>query len=73
MNNNDGLRGFALKMIEQRATEAQKQSPEMKELIRIIKENDSEAGIKFANNFCQARNISPQDAVGNALKDFGLG
>lgn len=68
-----GIRGFALSMIEKRLTEKQKKSPEVQEIIRIIKENDEAKGIEFADNFCKANGISRQDAVGNALKTFGLG
>lgn len=70
---NSGIRGFALSMLDKRLTEQQKQSPEVQEIIRIIKENDEAKGIEFADNFCKARGISRQDAVGNALKDLGLG
>lgn len=72
MMNNAGIRGFALKMLEERLTTDQKSNPQVRELVRIIKENDEEAGVRFATNFCKSRNIEPQDAVGNALKDFGL-
>lgn len=70
---NSGIRGFALKMLNERLTQDQKSNPQIQELIRIIKDNDEDAGVKFATNFCKSRNITPQDAVGNALKDFGLG
>lgn len=71
--NNDGIRGFALKMFDSRLTEAQKKSPQIQELVRMVRENDSEAGVQFAKNFCASRGLSPQDAVGNALRDMGLG
>lgn len=73
MSDMSGLRGFALKMFDQRLTEAQKVNPQIQELMRIVRENDEEAGVRFANNFCKTQNLSPKDAVGNALKDLGLG
>lgn len=71
--NSDGIRGFALKMLDSRLTEAQKQDPQIQELVRMIRENDEAAGVKFANNYCKSRNLTPQDAIGNAIRDMGLG
>lgn len=61
--NNDALRNFALGLIAQRLTPAQKADPTVQAMIRAIEQNDEEAGIRIATNLCQTYNVSKEDAI----------
>lgn len=68
-----GIRGFALKLIDQRLTEEQKSAPEIQAMINAIRNNDVEAGVKLATNICQAYKMSPEQITTKVLGDLGLG
>lgn len=64
---NSGIRGFALKMLEQRLTPQQKASPDIKAALDAIRNNDSEAGSRIASQYCQNMGISKEVAIDQAL------
>lgn len=71
-DNTAGIRGFALQMINQRLSDAQKQSPQIRAMIQAIENNDEEAGIKLANNICSSYGMSKEEILNQVLGSIGL-
>lgn len=64
---NSGIRGFALKMLEQRLTPQQKSSPDIQAALKAIRDNDYEAGSRIASQFCQSMGVSKESALQQAV------
>lgn len=71
-NDNSGIRGFALKMIEERLSDGQKNSPQIQAMIQAIQNNDEEAGIRLANNICSSYGMSKEQILSQVLGSIGL-
>lgn len=72
-SSSDGIRGFALKMIEERLSDKQKNSPQIQAMIQAIQNNDAEAGSKLAENICKSYGMTKEQILTQVLGDLGLG
>lgn len=64
------MRDFAMNLISSNPQIAQ--NPQAQEMINVIKSGDAERGKQIANNLCQTYGVTPDQAIAQARKMFGI-
>lgn len=64
------MRDFAMNLISSNPQIAQ--NPQAQEMINVIKSGDVERGKQIANNLCQTYGVTPDQAIAQARKMFGI-
>lgn len=67
---NNPIINFAMQMMANNPAIAN--NPRNKELFDVIKSGDAQRGQEIANNLCKSYGVTPQEAVEQAKKHFGL-
>lgn len=63
----DGIRGYALNLLQQNPNIAN--NPTAQSMVNAIQNNDSKTGMQLADNICKTYGISREQAIAMA-KDF---
>ena len=64
------MRDLAMNLISSNPQIAQ--NPQAQEMINVIKSGDAERGKQIANNLCQTYGVTPDQAIAQARKMFGI-